>query len=433
MSEIVLVNVSGRDRPGLTSSLTAILAQYDVNVLDIGQAVIHDTLSLGLLIEIPERSEPAPVLKELVFCAHELEVDIRFTPISGDDYEHWVHQQRRRRYIVTVLGPRITARQISAIAGIVSDNGLNIDDISRLSERVPLHHPDRPQRFCIELTLSGRAENLPDIRARFMHVSAELGVDIAFQEDTVYRRNRRLVALDMDSTLVPYEIIDQLAAVAGVGEEVAAITAAAMRGELDFAESFTRRVALLKGLDESALQRIASELTLMEGAERLVATLKSLGYKIAILSGGFTYFGRLLQERLGIDHLHANELGIEDGVVTGEVVGDIVDGRRKADLLREIARKEGISLEQVIAVGDGANDLPMLNLAGLGIAFHAKPVVREGRQAVPIDHRSGRNPLPHGHSRPRPDELRPNLLITSRRCRRDRGSGVRGSPASGRG
>jgi phosphoserine phosphatase len=380
MSEIVLVNISGRDRPGLTSSLTAILAQYDVNVLDIGQAVIHDILSLGLLIEIPERSEPAPVLKELVFCAHELGVDIRFTPIPGDDYEQWVHQQRRRRYIITVLGPWITARQISAIAGIVSDHGLNIDDISRLSERVPLHHPDRTQRFCIEFTVSGRTENLPDIRARFMQVSAELGVDIAFQEDNVYRRNRRLVALDMDSTLVPYEIIDELAAAAGEGDEVAGITAATMRGELDFVESFTRRIALLRGLNESVLQRIASELTLMEGAERLVGTLKSLGYKIAILSGGFTYFGRLLQERLGIDHLHANELEIEDGVVTGEVVGEIVDGRRKASLLQEIARKEGISLEQVIAVGDGANDLPMLNLAGLGIAFHAKPVVREGAE-----------------------------------------------------
>jgi phosphoserine phosphatase len=320
------------------------------------------------------------VLKDMVFCAHELEVDIRFTPISGDDYEQWVHQQRRRRYIITVLGPWITARQISAIAGIVSDNGLNIDDISRLSERVPLHHPDRPQRFCIELTVSGRTENLPDIRARFMQVSADLGVDIAFQEDTVYRRNRRLVALDMDSTLVPYEIIDQLAAVAGVGDQVAAITAATMRGELDFAESFARRVALLRGLDESALQRIASELTLTQGAERLVETLKSLGYKIAVLSGGFTYFGRLLQERLGIDYLHANELGMENGGLTGGVVGDIVDGRRKADLLRDIADKEGISLEQVIAVGDGANDLPMLNLAGLGIAFHAKPVVREGTQ-----------------------------------------------------
>jgi phosphoserine phosphatase len=380
MSEIVLVNVSGRDRPGLTSSLTAILAQYDVNVLDIGQAVIHDTLSLGLLIEIPARSEPAPVLKDLVFRAHELGVDIRFTPIPSDDYEQWVHQQRRRRYIITVLGPQITARQMSAVAGIVSENGLNIDDISRLSERVPLHHPERRQRFCIELTVSGRTENLPDIRARFMQVSAELGVDIAFQADDVYRRNRRLVALDMDSTLVPHEIIDELAAVAGVGEEVARITAATMRGELDFAESFTRRVALLEGLDESALQRVASELTLTEGAERLVATLKSLGYKIAILSGGFTYFGRLLQERLGIDHLHANELAIEDGVVTGEVIGDIVDGQRKAQLLQEIARKEGIRLEQVIAVGDGANDLPMLNLAGLGIAFHAKPVVREGAE-----------------------------------------------------
>jgi phosphoserine phosphatase len=269
---------------------------------------------------------------------------------------------------------------MSAVAGIVSDHGLNIDDISRLSERVPLHHPDRRQRFCIELTVSGRTENLPDIRARFMQVSAELGVDIAFQEDDVYRRNRRLVALDMDSTLVPHEIIDELAAVAGVGDEVARITAATMRGELDFAESFTRRVALLEGLDESALQRVASELTLTEGAERLVGTLKSLGYKIAILSGGFTYFGRLLQERLGIDHLHANELAIEGGVVTGKVIGDIVDGQRKAQLLREIARKEGIRLEQVIAVGDGANDLPMLNLAGLGIAFHAKPVVREGAE-----------------------------------------------------
>jgi phosphoserine phosphatase len=380
MSEIVLVNVSGRDRPGLTSSLTAILAQYDVNVLDIGQAVIHDTLSLGLLIEIPERSEPSPVLKDMVFCAHELGVDIRFTPISDGEYEQWVHHQRRRRYIITVLGRQITARQISAIAGILSDHGLNIDDISRLSERVPLHHPDRSRRFCIELRVSGRTENLPDIRARFMQVSAELGFDIAFQEDNLYRRNRRLVALDMDSTLVPFEFIDELASVAGVGEQVAQITAATMRGELDFAESFTRRVALLEGLEESALQQIASKLTLMEGAERLAETLKSLGYKIAILSGGFTYFGRLLQERLGIDHLHANELEIKDGVVTGEVVGDIVDGGRKADLLQEIAREEGISLEQVIAVGDGANDLPMLNLAGLGIAFHAKPVVREGAE-----------------------------------------------------
>lgn len=377
MSEIVLVNVSGRDRPGLTSSLTAILAQYDVNVLDIGQAVIHETLSLGLLIEIPERSEPAPVLKDLVFRAHELDVDIRFTPISGEAYEQWVQQQRRRRYIITVLGPQITARQISAVAGILSENGFNIDDISRLTGRVPLRHGERFQRFCIELTVSGRAENLPDIRARFMQVSAELGFDIAFQEDNVYRRNRRLVALDMDSTLVPCEIIDRLAEAAGVGQEVAAITAAAMRGELDFSESFRRRVGLLKGLPESALQRVASELTLMEGAERLVETLRSLGYKIAILSGGFTYFGRLLQERLGIDHLHANELGMENGAVTGEVVGEIVDGGRKAELLQEIARREGISLEQVVAVGDGANDLPMLNLAGLGIAFHAKPRVRE--------------------------------------------------------
>lgn len=383
MSEIILVNVSGTDKPGLTASLTAILARYQINILDIGQAVIHNTLSLGLLIEIPAQSEPSPILKDLVFKAYELDVDLHFTPISAPDYRDWVEQQESQRYIITVLGRQITAAQISRIGGLVSSAGLNIDDISRLSERIPLEPETRLRRACVELTVRGQPADPAGMRTAFMNMAGELGVDIAFQEDNIYRRNRRLVAFDMDSTLVQQEIIDELARAAGVGTEVAAITAAAMRGEIDFKASFRQRLKLLRGLPEAALREIAANLPLTEGAERLIANLKALGYKIAILSGGFTYFARRLQQKLGIDYLCANELEIAAGRVTGEIAGEIVDGRKKAEVLKSIAREENISLEQVIAVGDGANDLPMLNIAGLGIAFRAKPVVREGaKQAI---------------------------------------------------
>ena len=379
MSEILLVNISGQDKAGLTSSLTAILARYQVNILDIGQAVIHDTLSLGMLIEIPT-AESSPVLKDLVFRAYELDVDIRFAPISGRDYDQWVGHQENQRYIITLLGRRITAEQISRIAGLISSCGLNIDDISRLSGRIPLEGAECQRRSCIELAVRGHIDELAATRSEFMGLAGELGVDLAFQEDNIYRRNRRLVAFDMDSTLVQQEIIDELAQVAGVGQDVARITESAMRGEIDFKESFTRRLKLLKGVDESVLRQIADALPLTEGTERLIANLKGLGYKIAILSGGFTYFGRHLQEELGIDYVYANELEIADGKITGEVCGEIVDGNKKAALLRDLACQEDIPLEQVIAVGDGANDLPMLNIAGLGIAFHAKPMVKEGAE-----------------------------------------------------
>ncbi|MFH1570178.1 MAG: phosphoserine phosphatase SerB [Gemmatimonadota bacterium] len=383
MSEIILVTVSGRDRPGLTASLTEILAAHGIDILDIGQAVIHDTYSLGVLTEIPQGSASSPVLKDLVFRAHELGLDIHFTPVSAVEYGEWVAHQQRQRYIISILSRHLNARQISTIARIVSDHGLNIDDITRLSERVPLDRARRPGRACLELRVRGQPRDLEAMRARFMEVSGEVGADIAFQEDNLYRRNRRLVCLDMDSTLVPWEIIDELAAAAGVGPQVAAITERAMRGELDFADSFRQRLALLAGLPESVLAATAARMPLTEGAERLVANLKTLGYKVAILSGGFTYFARHLQQRLGLDYVYANELEIADGRVTGRVAGAIVDGQRKAELLREIARQENISLEQVVAVGDGANDLPMLTLAGLGIAFRAKPVVREGaRQSI---------------------------------------------------
>ncbi len=376
MKEVLLITVSGADKPGVTSELTAILSQYEANILDIGQAVIHDNLSLGILVEIPSAFESSPVLKDILFKVHELGMQVRFQPISEESYGHWVGQQGKPRHIVTLLSRKITAKQISSLTAVAARHGLNIDNIKRLSGRIPLDVVNDQSKACVEFSARGVPESLEVLRADFMELSAALDVDIAFQEDNVFRRNRRLVCFDMDSTLIEAEVIDELAKAAGVGEQVAEITEAAMRGELDFSESFARRMALLKGLDVSVLAEIADRLPVTEGAERLISTLRKLGYKTAILSGGFNYFGRYLQAKLGIDYVFANELDIEDGKVTGKVSGQIVDGQRKADLLRELAAQEKISLEQVIAVGDGANDLPMLSIAGLGIAFRAKPLVQ---------------------------------------------------------
>jgi phosphoserine phosphatase len=380
LKEILLINISGEDKPGLTASVTEILAGFDVNILDIGQAVIHDTLSLGVLLEVPTPSSDSSVLKDILFRTHELGMQIRFTPISEESYGHWVAGQGRARYIISLLARKVTAHHLSRVTNVVSKHGLNIDGIQRLSGRVPLGDQPNLGKACVEFSVRGQLEELPQFRSELLELASEMDVDIAFQEDNMYRRNRRLVAFDMDSTLIEAEVIDELARMAGVGEEVSAITEQAMRGEIDFSESFRRRVALLEGLEESVLEDLAEALPLTEGAERLVSTLRSLGYKTAILSGGFTYFGELLRQRLGIDYVYANELEIADGKVTGRVSGTIVDGQRKAELLREIAASEGIDLEQVISVGDGANDLPMLSIAGLGIAFRAKPLVKQSAE-----------------------------------------------------
>ncbi len=376
MTELVLIRITGTDKPGLTSSITTILAEYAVNILDIGQAEIHDSLSLGILAAIPATTESAPVLKELLFRVHELGLSARFTPVTEESYHEWVSGQGKPRHIITLLGRTLDAGAIARITTIVARHGLNIDQISRLSGRVPLENAGANTRACVEFSVRGDADQRA-LRAEFLDVASQLGVDVAFQVDDVYRRSRRLVAFDMDSTLIETEVIDELARAAGVGDQVAEITERAMQGELDFKQSFQQRMALLQGLNTDVLEGIAANLPVTEGAERLISNLRALGYKTAILSGGFNYFGQYLQKKLGIDYVYANELEIESGLVTGRVIEPVVDGQRKADLLRELAQREGIRLEQTIAVGDGANDLPMLSIAGLGIAFRAKPLVRE--------------------------------------------------------
>ncbi len=382
-SRVLHIDITGPDRTGLAHAVTQLLGESGARILDIGQAVIHDALALGLLVELTPEMKASTLMTELVLKAHELGVQIRFRAITGDEYQEWVDSQRKQRFLVTLLGRALLASHLAAVSGALAQSGLNIDAVDRLSGRLPLDAAGPSTRVCLELAASGTGIDEDQVRAALLELAGEHGIDIAFQQDCVFRRNRRLVAFDMDSTLIQAEVIDELAKLAGVGDQVAAITESAMRGELDFQQSFRKRVSLLKGLPEAALQNVADNIPLMDGAERLTSTLKRLGYKTAILSGGFTFVGRVLQERLGIDYLHANELDIVDGVVTGEVKCQIVDGARKAALLEQIAKAEGLSMDQVIAVGDGANDLPMLRLAGLGIAFHAKPIVRRSaRQAI---------------------------------------------------
>ena len=381
--EQILVGIAGQDRPGVTASVTEILARYDAQILDIGQADIHSTLSLGILFRIKERLS-GQVMKELLFKATELNINIDFKPVTDEEYEEWVNQQGKNRYILTVIGRDLSAKQVAVASRAIRDQGLNIDSIIRLTGRRSLLHPERNVRACIEFSMRGTPHSLAEMQSQLMQMSGELAFDFSIQRDNMFRRMRRLICFDMDSTLIQTECIDELAMRAGVGDKVKAITERAMRGEIDFKESFRQRVELLKGLDASVMREIAETMPITEGAERLMSVLKRYGYKIAILSGGFTYFGQYLQRKFNIDYMYANELEIgEDGKLTGRYIGDIVDGQRKAELLKLIAQVEKVDLAQTIAVGDGANDLPMLSIAGLGIAFHAKPrVVANAKQAI---------------------------------------------------
>jgi phosphoserine phosphatase len=377
MSDVILINITGRDRKGLDAKFTGILAQYNVNILDIGQAVIHKHISLGILAEIPRAEDYSSIFKDMLFEGHNMDLEVDIRKVELDSYENWVHAQGKERRIITILGRTLSARQISAVASVISENQLNIDGITRLTGRISLKEQQINPRACVQLSVSGTPRNILDMRGKFMQISQQDGIDISFHVDNIYRRNRKLVVFDMDSTLIQAEVIVELAKLAGVGDQVNQITEAAMRGEIDFKESFRQRVALLKGLEEEKLLRLTKQLPLTDGADLVVKTLKGLGYKIGILSGGFRFVGEYLKNKLGIDYVFANELDIKNGVVTGHVVGEIVDGEMKAELLRKLAEQENIALEQTIAVGDGANDLPMISIAGLGVAFNAKPVVRE--------------------------------------------------------
>ena len=377
MSDVILINITGRDRKGLDAKFTSILAQYDVNILDIGQAVIHQHISLGILAEIPRAEDYSSIFKDMLFEGHNMDLDVDIKKVDSESYENWVHAQGKERRIITILGRTLSAQQISAVASIISQNQLYIDSITRLTGRISLKEPQTNPRACVQLSVSGTPLDILDMRGKFMEISQRAGIDISFHVDNIYRRNRKLVVFDMDSTLIQAEVIVELAKIAGVGDQVDQITEAAMRGEIDFKESFRQRVALLRGLEEAKLRGLVERLPLTDGADLVVKTLKGLGYKIGILSGGFRFVGDYLKDKLGIDYVFANELDIKDGVVTGEVVGEIVDGEMKAELLRKLAQQENIALEQTIAVGDGANDLPMISIAGLGVAFNAKPVVRQ--------------------------------------------------------
>jgi len=393
VTELVLISVSGKDNPGVTAAITELLSGFSVDILDIGQAVIHNSLALGLLVNIPM---PAPkggtttgavkqvqgldIQDAVLALGRNLGVEVNFLPVSESSYSDWITQQGRPRFILTLLARKIKASHIAKVTRVIADNGLNIDGIVRLSGRVNVEDDDVGSKACVEFSLKGEHENSRKLRSQLMQVCSDLEIDIAIQEDGIFRRHRRLICFDMDSTLITTEVIDELAARAGVGEQVSAITHRAMTGELDFKQSLHERVSLLKGLPSSCLQEVADVLPLTEGVEHLFETLNRLGYKTAILSGGFDFFGKVLQSKLGIDYVYANCLEIEQGKLTGKVLEPIVDASRKASLVRELAKKEGIALEQVIAVGDGANDLEMLAVAGLGIAFHAKPVVRESAE-----------------------------------------------------
>ena len=361
--------MTGRDRAGITATLTGILAQQGATLHDIEQVVVQGQLTLCLLVGLPHARD---VLKELLFTAKEMGLDLDFNPVTSP--AQGVNGARAanepgRRYVITAIGRSLGAAALHALAETLASEGANIEKISRLSE-------DTLASVEIHASLPvGRDREA--LKRSLLAVATKAGFDVSLQRESLFRRSKRMVVMDMDSTLIRIEVIDELARAAGVGEKVAKITERAMQGEMDYDESLRQRVALLAGLDVKVLDEIANNLPLTEGAETLIRVLKRLGFRTAVISGGFSRAAEALKRRLGIDYAFSNNLEIVDGKLTGRVSGPIVNAQRKAELLELIAQHEGVLLDQVIAVGDGANDALMLEKAGLGIAFRAKPKLRE--------------------------------------------------------
>ncbi|MEU3023098.1 phosphoserine phosphatase SerB [Nocardiopsis alba] len=365
----LLVTMTGHDRPGISARLLSTLSVFPVTIVDLEQVVLGGRLVLGTVLEVDERVAPGvshrrvyeEVRSALDKTAIDLEMDVEYADGNGR-----VNASGEERLHVTVLASPLRPGALGAIASCVARSGANIDRIERLSA-YPV--------TSVEMEISGG--NADQLRAELAMESATQGVDVAVQAGGLHRRSKHLVIMDVDSTLIQGEVIELLAAHAGCEDEVAKVTEEAMRGELDFEESLRRRVALLKGLDASAIEKVRDEIRLTPGARTLVRTLKHLGYECGIVSGGFTQITDVLVERLGLDYSAANTLEVVDGVLTGELVGPIIDRKGKAITLRDFAEQAGVPLNQTVAIGDGANDLDMLQTAGLGVAFNAKPVVRE--------------------------------------------------------
>ena len=354
--QTILVRVTGLDRPGITSDLLSLLASLDAELQDIEQVVVRRQLTLGLAVLVPAGRD---LVKELLLFGWERSLDVDFEIVDATPTRH------AKRHVITALGPELSPDALARTSGAIAASGGNIDRIHRLS-RFPV--------WSYEFLVEGGDSN--KLQASLMDVAVEESIDIAVQPYGLSRRSSRLVVLDVDSTLIRNEVIDLLADEAGCREQVAALTDQAMRGDLDYADALEQRVALLQGTPVSAVDRVITQMVLTPGAKTFVRTLRRLGYRIAIISGGFTHFTDHLATQLDLDHAYANRLEIVDGVITGRIEGDIVDAKAKAELLESIAEIEGVPLEQTVAVGDGANDLPMLQKAGLGIAFNAKPVLR---------------------------------------------------------
>jgi phosphoserine phosphatase len=357
--DFVMVTVSGPDQPGITATFSRVLVENQVEIVDIEQASLQDFLGLSFLLDMSGAKQSKDgVLKDLLFEASRLRLTLNFHLFSEKEMKA---RNNKNLFVLTYFGD---TRALAEISNILAEENANIEMISNLT---------RHCASCVELTIDvNGVKNLGHLKERVIAKSHELNIDLALQKMEAYRKNKRLVFFDMDSTLVDMEIIDEMAQRAGVFKEVSRITEKARRGDIDFEEALIQRVALLKGLKVEELEKIRSEMKLSEGAEDLVETLKGLGYKLGLVSGGFDYFADFLKERLSLDFSFANQLEIKNGALTGKVLGKIVDNTYKAKIVNMVSSDEGVLLDQTVAIGDGANDVLMLGQAGLGIAYNAK-------------------------------------------------------------